>query len=130
MLNNEVLNIDLIQGYKEKLSSAILTKMITLYADQSQRYISDIESALLISANRMPATLPEVEEEHVEHYDAWKTACHKMKGAAASVGLIAVYELSKKMELMEDNKDEKVALFIRLKQKNKEGIEAFLQFNQ
>ncbi|MGB0936765.1 MAG: Hpt domain-containing protein [Colwellia sp.] len=134
MLKKDILNTDLIQGYKERLKPEVLTKMITLYAQQSNVYISDIEEALaaLPTTNNDSITHLAVSKAEelalVEKHETWKSTCHKMKGAAASIGLLSVYDLAKEMEHMEGAKDEKIAMFIQLKQSNKDSIESYLQF--
>jgi HPt (histidine-containing phosphotransfer) domain-containing protein len=133
MLKKDILNTDLIQGYKERLKPEVLTKMITLYAQQSSLYFNDIEEALAALPNTQNDSISHLavnkEEELalIEKYEAWKSACHKMKGAAASIGLLSVYEFAKEMEHMEGGKDEKIAMFFQLKQSNKDCIEAYLQ---
>ena len=138
MIKNNILNIELLQGYQDSLGGIIIAKMIALYEEQSKCYLNDIELALPIQHIDTPKVLTgdaliqnellttTSDDKSAESYCAWKTSCHKMKGASASVGLLEVYEISKKMEKMDGSRDEKIALFIQLKQKNKEGIEAFL----
>ncbi len=70
----EVIDKELLQGYVDSLGIGIVEKMLNMYIDQSQLYIADIVDALPDGGQKL-----------------WHERCHKMKGAAGSVGMKKVH---------------------------------------
>lgn len=91
MSENNQLDINLLQGYLDNLGVAIVQKMLDLYIQQSKLYLEAISLA--------------VEQESQSN---WQDSCHKMKGAAGSVGLLVVHQqlvgLEKSTELWANKK--------------------------
>jgi len=105
------LDKSLIQGYLDNLGTAIVDKMIGMYVEQSVIYLNDIAAATSES-----------------HQQAWQSHCHKMKGAAGSVGMIEVHAKLVAIEKSVATSDEKEVLVKELKQLNDQAIEAFKQW--
>ena len=93
---------ELLNGYLQSLGRDVLAKMLELYVRQSSNYIDNIQQSI-----------------KAQSQDAWEDACHKMKGAAGSVGLIDVHaqlaSLEKSTELWE-NKQQAFDLLLALNQ--------------
>jgi HPt (histidine-containing phosphotransfer) domain-containing protein len=108
--NDELMQLDteLLGGYIQSLGHDIVKQMITLYKQQSLHYLTDIENALLS-----------------DNAKNWKEHCHKMKGAAGSVGLKALHARTKLMETTDDCTTEKARLLAELKIHNKRAIADF-----
>ena len=68
------LDSDLLKGYVSDLGVDIVKQMLALYDQQSIIYLQEIDQAIDQQCQQL-----------------WSTRCHKMKGAAGSVGLIAVF---------------------------------------
>ena len=66
------LDLDLLQGYIDNLGKAVVEQMLQLYISQSAIYIDDIRSNVSDDKQKL-----------------WQESCHKMKGAAGSVGLFS-----------------------------------------
>ena len=71
----KLLDISLLQGYLDSLGASIVEKMRDLYIQQSTLYLKEITLAV-----------------EAESQVNWQEACHKMKGAAGSVGLLLVHQ--------------------------------------
>lgn len=99
------LDLALLSGYVEGLGKEVVKKMIALYAEQSQLYLLDINQALVKQAQT-----------------TWQESCHKMKGAAGSVGLLTVHRLLANIEKTPDNWDEKQQELSRLTELNEARI--------
>ncbi|GHE93280.1 Hpt domain-containing protein [Thalassotalea profundi] len=69
------LDIELLQGYVDNLGVSVVRKMLELYTQQSTLYIE----AITLSMSEQSQT-------------NWQDSCHKMKGAAGSVGLLQVHK--------------------------------------
>ena len=102
------LDIDLLDAYLSSMSKSIVVQMFTLYCQQVEIYLNDIEEAQLSDSS-------------VE----WQDNCHKMKGAAASVGMIQLHGRLKLVEKTEADKEEKAILLAELQALNKQAIHAF-----
>ncbi|WP_245560599.1 Hpt domain-containing protein [Colwellia piezophila] len=102
------LDTELLQGYLDSLGKNIVEQMFALYCQQVDIYLKDIENA----------------QQHNSIVD-WQAHCHKMKGAAASVGMCQLYEQLKVLEHTDAQQHEKVILLTELKVANQQGISAF-----
>ncbi len=102
------LDIELLDGYLQGMGSEVVKKMFTLYQQQVLIYLKDIERSLLCDNAKL-----------------WQEHCHKMKGAAGSVGLIALFERLKLMEKTTEDKKSKTAQLIALKIHNEQAIDDF-----
>mgnify|MGYP000238772427 CR=1 FL=1 len=80
------LDIELLIDYLESLGQPVVNEMINLYKKQVVIYIEEIENSL---------------EGGSVH--SWKDCCHKMKGAAGSLGLISLHSRLKLMENTTEN---------------------------
>ncbi|MFT5758102.1 MAG: HPt (histidine-containing phosphotransfer) domain-containing protein [Alteromonadaceae bacterium] len=102
------LDLSLLQGYLDNLGKDIVQQMLELYTQQSKLYLIDIESNIL-----------------AEEQSLWQGACHKMKGAAGSVGLLAVHKTLVDIEQSTASADEKSAFIKALITLNNRAINAF-----
>jgi HPt (histidine-containing phosphotransfer) domain-containing protein len=105
---SEVLNIDLLKGYLDTLSKGMIEQMYELYGQQVPIYLASINDA--ISENS------EV---------SWQESCHKMKGAAASVGLISLHSQLVALEKIEATKEEKYQFLQELTDENSKVMKIF-----
>lgn len=110
-MTEQILNTELLNGYKENLGNAVLEKMHALYCQQSAEYIDFIADAIV-----------------QESQSLWQERCHKMKGAAASAGLVAAHKHLSSIEKDEASKETKLAQLDQLKLLNAAGIDAFAQW--
>lgn len=105
--NNELvqLNYDLLNDYIQSLGVEVVNKMIALYREQVVIYLVDIERAL-------------------QCHDAglWQEHCHKMKGAAGSIGLKSLHAQLVIMEKTTADITEKAQLLVELKVHNKQAL--------
>ena len=110
---NEInhLDIDLLQGYKESLGEDVLLKMLDMYEQQSEIYLSDIENSVLSNSQQL-----------------WHEHCHKMKGAAGSVGLLKVNQLLASIDKVVESQSWKNEQFRLLNSLNVEGLVAFKEW--
>ena len=108
--NNELIQLDsdLLDGYVQSLGVEVVKKMFALYSQQAKIYLNDIESAL-----------------HNDSEQLWQEHCHKMKGAAGSVGLAALHARLKLMEKTTAKSSEKAQQLLELKEHNQQAINAF-----
>lgn len=108
--NNELIQIDneLLGGYVQSLGSSVVKQMFALYSQQVVIYLEDIENALLCGNAQL-----------------WQEHCHKMKGAAGSVGLKALHSRLKLMEKTTADKNDKAHQLAELKIHNKQAMAFF-----
>ncbi|MEY8215375.1 MAG: Hpt domain-containing protein [Colwellia sp.] len=106
--SNPYLDQELLQGYLNRLGKTIVEQMFTLYCQQVDIYLNDIESAQLNDS-----------------LSGWQEHCHKMKGAAASVGMYQLHGQLKLLEKTEVSKEKKSVLLKELRLSNKQAILAF-----
>ena len=111
MTQNEILDIELLQGYLDSLGDEVVGKMFAIYQQQSQLYLTEIEQSILA---------PEA--------TVWQQACHKMKGASSSIGLKQVRAYLVDIEKKACPKQEKIHLVEQLTLLNEQGIAAFSQW--
>lgn len=102
------LDTELLQGYVDSLGKSIVEQMFTLYCQQAALYLKDIEAA---------------QAAHCE--DSWQEHCHKMKGAAASVGMSDLHQQLKVLEKVSATQQEKSLMLIELKAANQQAINSF-----
>mgnify|MGYP000706921773 CR=1 FL=1 len=108
--NSELIQLDneLLDGYVQSLGNDVVKKMFALYAQQVIIYINDIENSLLCGDTQL-----------------WQEHCHKMKGAAGSVGLKALHSRLKLMEKTTASANDKAHQLAELKIHNKQAISDF-----
>ena len=108
--NNESIQLDseLLNGYLQSLGLDVVKQMFALYSQQGIIYLDDIESALLSGSEQL-----------------WQEHCHKMKGAAGSVGLMALHARLKLMEHTSAQVSEKTQQLVELKAHNQQALSAF-----
>ena len=109
-MNNALPQLDkeLLNDYVQCLGKNVVTQMFTLYRQQVTLYLKDIESALLSDNGQL-----------------WQQYCHKMKGAAASVGLKSLHARLKNMEKTEENVADKAHQLSKLIAHNKQAMAEF-----
>ncbi|WP_093327909.1 Hpt domain-containing protein [Thalassotalea agarivorans] len=109
----EKLHLDeaLLEGYLSRLGKDTVVKMLDLYLNQVEQYLSDITKAATSSDN-----------------SDWTNACHKMKGAAGSVGLLKVYQLSADCEKSALSATQKAQLVEKMAEENNQAIAFFKQW--
>ncbi len=108
--NDELIQLDkeLLNDYVQRLGHGVVKQMFELYIQQVALYINDIESSLLCDNSQL-----------------WQEHCHKMKGAAGSVGLKSLHSRLKEMEKTTTNASGKAHQLAELKTHNKQAIAAF-----
>jgi len=106
--NQAVLDVELLNDYLERLGIDIIKKMYVLYHQQATIYLDDIQRALSIKDNGL-----------------WQEHCHKMKGAASSVGLKSLYSMLAIMEKTNESMDKREEMLEKLKIKNKKDSLTF-----
>lgn len=102
------LDLELLEGYLDNLGKNIIEKMFTLYCQQVEIYLKNIESAQLNNS-----------------LIGWEEHCHKMKGATASVGMCQLHRKLKLFEKTDVAKEKKLILLEELKLSNEQAILAF-----
>ncbi|MCW8833200.1 MAG: Hpt domain-containing protein [Colwellia sp.] len=108
--HNELPSLDeeLLDGYVQNLGQDIVKQMFALYSQQSSVYLADIEEALLSDNAKL-----------------WQEHCHKMKGAAGSVGLKSLHARLVIMEKSTDCTIKKAQQLAELNIHNKQSIADF-----
>lgn len=108
--NNELIQLDneLLDSYVQSLGAVVVKQMFDLYRGQVALYIQDIESSMLS-----------------DNAQLWQEHCHKMKGAAGSVGLKALHARLKVMEKTTADADDKAKQLADLKIHNRQAIADF-----
>ncbi len=109
-VNNESIQLDneLLDGYMQSLGYEIVKKMFVLYSQQVVIYLRDIESSL-----------------HCDNTQLWQEHCHKMKGAAGSVGLRSLHSRLKLMEKTTEDIKGKTHQLVELQIHNKQAMACF-----
>lgn len=105
---NSYLDLELLESYLDSLGKHIVEQMFTLYCQQVEIYLHDINNA-----------------QRNESDSAWQEHCHKMKGATASVGMYKLHGQLKLLEKTDAPKEQKSALFKELTLSNEQAIIAF-----
>jgi len=102
------LDLSLLTGYLDNLGKDIVQQMLDLYIEQSAIYLADIKASI-----------------SKESQSAWQGACHKMKGAAGSVGLLVVHKNLVDIEKSTALADEKSVYVEELINLNNSAISIF-----
>jgi HPt (histidine-containing phosphotransfer) domain-containing protein len=110
---SDYLDLVLLEHYLNSLGRAVVEQMFDLYCQQVTLYMADIEKA---SADKC--------------ITEWRHHCHKMKGAAGSVGLTVLSETLKKLETIDLSELNGARLTIDLKRQNDQSIAAFRSWLQ
>lgn len=108
MLDVKQLDEELLNGYLEQLDKSVIAKMLDLYLQQSRLYLDEISAA--------------VEEDSQEQ---WQDRCHKMKGAAGSIGLKQLHAKLVMAEKFTEAQDQKRQLLAEILDLNDTAIAAF-----
>jgi HPt (histidine-containing phosphotransfer) domain-containing protein len=105
--NNKLIQLDydLLDSYINTLGITVIEKMFALYRQQVAIYLVDIESSL-----------------QSNNEELWKAHCHKMKGAASSIGLVSLHEKLALMEKTSANINEKNCQLIELIEHNQQAL--------
>lgn len=104
----KALNLELLDGYIDSLGKDIVEQMFNLYVSQSIEYMGKITQAM----------------ESGSQID-WQESCHKMKGAAASAGLLLVHGKLVDIEKSSESLLVKADHIKALNTLNEEAIDAF-----
>lgn len=102
------LDHELLNDYAQNLGVDIVQKMLSLYSQQVVIYLGDIEKSL-----------------QCDDAELWQEHCHKMKGAAGSVGLKSLHASLVIMEKTTADITEKAQQLAELKEHNKQALENF-----
>lgn len=108
---SKVIDSELLQGYVDNLGVEVVQQMLDLYRQQSAVYIEEIGEAL---SN--------------ESQEEWQERCHKMKGAAGSVGLLSVHSKLVAIEKSTDSWSSKQIFLQELSDENQSSIDIFEQW--
>ena len=108
MNDEQWIDVELLSGYLENLGTDTLRQMMDLYIEQSKNYLNDIAAALA-----------------ADDQSLWQEHCHKMKGAAASAGLVVVHALLVDIEKSTESQSVKQNFFKQLQDDNVQSIAAF-----
>lgn len=102
------LDTELLNGYIQSLGQKVIQQMYALYGQQVIIYLKDIEDSLLCGDEKL-----------------WQEHCHKMKGAAGSVGLKALHSRLKLMEKTTIKMSDRSHQLAELKLHNKKAMGDF-----
>jgi len=102
------LDHELLNSYVQTLGKAVVEQMFTLYSQQSQIYLLNIEESLLS-----------------DNTELWREHCHKMKGAAGSVGLKVLHVRLTCMESSSECVNKKAQQLAELRIHNKQVMDDF-----
>lgn len=111
MKNTTHLDLDLLVGYIDNLGKSVVEQMLQLYISQSAIYIEDIASHF-----------------SEDQQNLWQESCHKMKGAAGSVGLLLVHKKLVAIEKSVESEDAKESHLLELKDLNTKAYEEFQEW--
>lgn len=102
------LDHDLLDDYIQSLGVEVVKEILTLYSQQVVIYLVDIEKSLQCNS----AVL-------------WQEHCHKMKGAAGSIGLKSLHAHLVLMEKTTADITEKAQQLAELKDHNQQALASF-----
>ena len=108
MSDEKLLDLGLLAGYLENLGNQVVGQMLDLYVSQSQVYLEEIRAALEEGSQKL-----------------WQERCHKMKGAAGSVGFVQVHAKLVEIEKSTEPYEQKKQFIKALTDKNEAAIMAF-----
>lgn len=123
MSKQDVVDFKLIDDYLENLGKSIVEQMLSLYVEQSSLYLKNIDK----SANEIGDDNAG-NAENLNVSKAWRESCHKMKSAAASVGLLQVRALLASMESGQLQTSSVNSEFEHLTYLNQSGIEVIKKY--
>jgi HPt (histidine-containing phosphotransfer) domain-containing protein len=108
--NNKLilLDHDLLDDYLQSLGVEVIKKMLALYRQQMVIYLIDIEKSL-----------------QSNNAELWQEHCHKMKGAAGSIGLKSLHTQLALMEKTSADTTEKAQQLTELKDHNQQALANF-----
>jgi HPt (histidine-containing phosphotransfer) domain-containing protein len=108
--NNRLIQLDydLLDNYLQSLGADVIAKMLALYREQVVVYLMGIETALLKNNDNL-----------------WQVHCHKMKGAAGSIGLKSLHAQLALMEQTSANISEKAQQLAELNVHNTQALMSF-----
>ena len=107
-MSHNILDEALLISYVNDLNKDIVKQMIELYVQQSQIYFNDMNKAVIEQSNAL-----------------WQEHCHKMKGAAGSVGLKQLHTYLAEVEKSRASSVDKTAIMAQISQLNTLGVTAF-----
>lgn len=108
MTDYSELDTELLAGYLANLNPSVLQQMIDLYQQQVEGYLAQISAST-----------------DAEQQQQWQEHCHKMKGAAGSVGFTVLNKYLASIEKDSSAPAEKIAFIEQLKTKNQQALEQF-----
>ena len=106
-MSDGLLDEELLANYINNIGKDVVVKMVDLYKQQSKIYLNDINNAIVLQSTFL-----------------WIEHCHKMKGAAGSVGLKALHTYLETIEESEVLNEEKSLMLVELTELNDLGIAA------
>ena len=109
MQSDKQLDQVLLTGYLAVLSKVTLEKMLNVYIVQSSLYLKEISNAIKADSQLL-----------------WQNQCHKMKGAAASVGLKLVH--AKLNDIEKSTDQDRTVSHSQLCVLNGQAIDAYQQW--
>lgn len=102
------LDYDLLDDYVQSLGVEVIKNMLALYQQQVAIYLVDIEKSLQFNSAEL-----------------WQEHCHKMKGAAGSIGLKSLHAQLALMEKTSAEITEKAQQLAELKDHSKQSLADF-----
>lgn len=102
------LDLNLLNDYMDSLGKDIVEQMLNLYIQQSIEYIDNIGKAVAADSQSL-----------------WQESCHKMKGAAASAGLLSVHAKLVTIEKSSEDTAVKSAYINELEALNEQALVVF-----
>ena len=102
------LDLNLLQGYIDNLGQSIVQQMLDLYIGQSAIYLGEITETVAADKQKL-----------------WQESCHKMKGAAGSVGLLLVHKKLAAIEKSDEAEATKLAYLAELNELNTTAYNEF-----
>lgn len=106
-----MLDNSLLEHYLQSMGLEVIKKMLALYEQQSAEYIADIHAQL-----------------NVKSTEGWQKACHKMKGAAGSVGMQNTHKHLASIEKSDVDWTTKAKYYEELLSLNESGVSEFKQW--
>lgn len=106
-----MLDNSLLEHYQQSLGLEVIKKMLALYEQQSAEYIADINTQL-----------------NTKSSEGWQKACHKMKGAAGSVGMQETHKHLANIEKSDEDWSIKAGYYSELISLNETGVAEFKQW--
>ena len=108
-MSHSLLDEELLLSYMSHLGKSFIKQMIDLYQQQSKIYLDDINQAAIKQSSSL-----------------WQAHCHKMKGAAGSVGLKDLHSYLVTIEKSDAERADKLAMIKKLREQNDSGVAEFI----